>query len=69
MMGQTMEKHELLDSVLDLYNDIESCISGLVHSRLCHDEEMEKKAVSQMETLLVQCQQELDVVADYLEDN
>ena len=64
-----MEKHKLLDSVLDLYNDIENCISDLVHSRLHHDEEMEKKAVSKMETLLVQCQQELDVVADYLEDN
>lgn len=62
-----MEKHKLLDSVLDLYNEIESCISDLVHSRLHHDEEMEKKSVSQMETLLVQCQQELDVLADYLE--
>lgn len=62
-----MEKHELLDSVIDLYNDIESCISDIIHSRLHHDEEMEKKAVSQMETLLVQCQQELDVVVDYLE--
>ena len=64
-----MEKHKLLDSVLDLYNDIETCINDLVHSRLHHDGEMEKKAVSQMETLLVQCQQELDVVADYYEQS
>lgn len=64
-----MEKHELLESVLDLYDHIDCCISDLVNSRLNHNEEMEKKAIAQMESIMVQCQQELDVVADYLEEH
>lgn len=64
-----MEKHELLESVLGLYDEIDSCITDLVNSRLRHNEEMEKKTIVQMESLMVQCQQELDVVADYLEEH
>ena len=58
-----------MESVLELYHDIDGCITDLVNSRLHHNEEMERKTIAQMESLMVQCQQELDVVADYLEEH
>ena len=49
-----MEKHELLESVLDLYDHIDCCITDLVYSRLHHNEEMEKtsKAINEYENRL-----------------
>lgn len=58
--------HEVIDSAETLASDIDHCIGKLVNARINHDEDAEKKALFQMERLLVDCEQELGFIAEYL---
>ena len=62
------EKEKVLESVKDLHNEIDQCIGDLVKARINHDEKMEGMMISQMETLLVQSQQEFSYLYQIIND-
>lgn len=63
-----MEKDKILKSIEDLYNDIENCIVSLINARVNKDTDAEGKALFKMESLMVDCQQELTCLHDILSD-
>jgi len=67
MMTQE-EKERVLKSVRNLHDEIDQCIGNLVNSRINHDEKMEGMMISQMETLLVQSQQEFSYLYHFIND-
>ena len=62
------EKEKVLTSVRTLHDEIDMCIGNLVNSRINHDEKMEGMMISQMETLLVQSQQEFSYLYSFIDD-
>ena len=64
-----MTKQEILDDVSELYSRIDGCISALITARLNKDDCAEADAIFEMETLIVDSQQELSLIKDYLEGN
>ena len=62
------KKEKVLESVRNLYDEIDMCIGNLVLSRINHDEKMEGMMISQMETLLVQSQQEFSYLYHFIND-
>lgn len=62
------EKEKVLESVRNLHDEIDMCIGNLVNSRINHDEKMEGMMISQMETLLVQSQQEFSYLYHFIND-
>lgn len=60
------EKEKVLKSVKNLRNEIDQCIGDLVKARINHDEKMEGMMISQMETLLVQSQQEFSYLHSFI---
>ena len=62
------EKEKVLKSVRTLHDEIDMCIGNLVISRINHDEKMEGMMISQMETLLVQSQQEFSYLYSFIDD-
>lgn len=57
---------EVIDSAETLASDIDHCIGELVDARISHDAEAEGKALFKMEKLVVDCEQELGFIAEYL---
>lgn len=57
---------EVIDSAETLASDIDHCIGELVAARLSDDAEAEGKALFKMEKLVVECEQELGFIAEYL---
>ena len=64
-----MTKNEVLDSTLGLVQSIDGSISALIAARLSKDGDAENDAVFQMETLLVDSQQQLSFLIDYIKKN
>ena len=64
-----MDKISLIKSIHELYDEIDDAIGMIVKSRVEQDAVSEGKAISKMETLMVECQQELDVISDYLNEH
>lgn len=62
------EKERVLKSIRNLHDEIDMCIGNLVNSRISHDEKMEGMMISQMETLLVQSQQEFSYLYHFIND-
>ena len=60
------EKEKVLKSVRNLHDEIDMCIGNLVTSRINHDEKTEGMMISQMETLLVQSQQEFSYLHSFI---
>lgn len=60
------EKQNVLKSVRNLHDEIDICITNLVNARMSHDEEAEGMMISQMETLLVQSQQEFSYLYHFI---
>ena len=67
-MATQEEKEKVLKSVGNLYNEIDMCIGELVKARLNHDKMTEGMMISQMETLLVQSQQEFSYLYHFIND-
>lgn len=67
-MATQEEKEKVLKSVGNLYNEIDMCIGELVKARLNHDKITEGMMISQMETLLVQSQQEFSYLYHFIND-
>jgi len=67
-MVTQIEKEKVLKSVRNLHDEIDMCIGNLVKSRINHDEKMEGMMISQMETLLVQSQQEFSYLHQFIND-
>ena len=63
-----MELEKLKQSTTELYNDIDKCISELIHARIAHDSEAEGKALFKMEGLMVGTMQQITCILDFLED-
>lgn len=61
-----MTKQEVLDDISSLYFRIDGCISALIAARLSKDDCAEADAIFEMETLLVDSQQELSFLRDYI---
>jgi hypothetical protein len=59
---------ELKESTIQLYNDIDKCISDLVKSRLDNNKETEFKASVEMERLMVCTLQQLSCIIDKLSE-
>jgi len=68
MTQEEKEKEKVLKSVRNLHDEIDMCIGNLVNSRISHDEKMEGMMISQMETLLVQSQQEFSYLYHFIND-
>ena len=64
-----IDKDNLIESIDSLYSDIDKCISSLLYARINHDAEKEGMCLLLMESLMVNTQQELCCVSDYLKDN
>ncbi len=62
-------KTDLIKSTNKLYFDIDNCITDIINARTKHDNEREKRALFWMEGLMVQTQQQLTCILDYLNDN
>lgn len=62
-------KEEVINSIHDLYNEIDDTIGDLIRARLSKDTELEGKCLFKMESLMVATQQELSFINDYLESN
>lgn len=60
-------RDELIESSRALYYDIDRCITDLLMARFDKDEQHERKALSRMESLMVDTQQQLCCITDYLE--
>ena len=67
MMTQE-EKERVLKSVRNIHDEIDQCIGNLVNARIDHDEKMEGMMISQMETLLVQSQQEFNYLWHFINE-
>lgn len=67
-MATQEEKEKVLKSVGNLHNEIDMCIGELVKARLNHDKITEGMMISQMETLLVQSQQEFSYLYHFIND-
>ncbi len=63
-----MKNLELKESTIQLYNDIDKCISDLVKSRLDNNKETEFKASVEMERLMVCTLQQLSCIIDKLSE-
>lgn len=57
---------EIVKDMSKLYADIDKCIMQLIHGRAENEEPLIANAQHKMETLMVRTQQELRVIADYL---
>ena len=67
MMTQE-EKERVLKSVRNIHDEIDQCIGNLGNARIEHDEKMEGMMISQMETLLVQSQQEFNYLRHFINE-
>ncbi len=63
-----MELEKLKQSTTELYNDIDNCVSELIHARTAHDSEAEGKALFKMEGLMVGTMQQITCILDFLDD-
>ena len=63
-----MNKKEVLKSIDSLCNDIDKWITKRVESSIEHDDKMLDEARFEMEGLLVDCNQELSYLRDYIEE-
>ena len=61
-----MEKNKLIESINQLYSDIDENITNLIRARLDHNQENEERCMFKMESLMVATQQELCCINDYL---
>ena len=61
-----MEKEKLIESIGQLYSDIDDNITNLIRARLDHNQEEEARCMTRMESLMVATQQELCCINDYL---
>lgn len=59
-------KDKILQSIDDLYQEIDKCITDIVKARLEHDSLAEGKALFKMESLMVGAEQELSFLYDYI---
>lgn len=64
-----MDKNDVLEDCISLYNEIDDTIRNLVKARMTGDKESEAKSASMMEYLLTESFRNLNVVIRYLEDN
>ena len=64
-----IDKDKLIESVDSLYSEIDKCISSLIHARINHDAEKEGVCLFLMESLMVNTQQELCCISNYLNKN
>ena len=64
-----MMRNEVLDGTHDISLKIDHCIENLVAARLMKDGDAENDAIFQMETLLVEAQQQLSFLIDYIKQN
>lgn len=64
-----MEKTEVLDSIRQVVCDLDATTTHLVQARLNHDDEAERKALFEMEGMIVAAQQELTFLYDYIYNN
>lgn len=62
-----MELEKLKQSTTKLYNDIDKCVSELIHARIAHDSEAEGKALFKMEDLMVGTMQQITCILDFLD--
>lgn len=61
------EKQKVLDSIDNLYKDIDNCMTRLLKGRVNKNDDMEGRALFEMEGLMVSTQQELSCLRDYIE--
>jgi len=66
--SELYEKQKVLDSIDNLYKDIDNCMTRLLKGRVNKDDDMEGKALFEMEGLMVSTQQELSCLRDYIEN-
>lgn len=59
--------NDLLSSTVEIYNDINQCISDLLDARL-HKNDNEQKVLTQMESLMVSSLQQFGCIIDYLKE-
>lgn len=66
-----MKLEELKNSTIELYNDIDSCITDLINARTPgkKDEDGERKALFRMEGLMVATLQQLSCIIDAIPDD
>ena len=62
-------KKELKKSTEKLYDDIDTCISNIIKSRIQHNTEEEGRAIFMMESLMVATLQQLTCIFDYFKYN
>lgn len=62
-------KAQILAEIAKLHNDIDTCVTELIASRLAHDTDREGKALFTMEGIMVGVQQDLSVFNDFLLDS
>ena len=60
-------KEKLIESIRNLYFDIDNCIDDLLKARVDKNQEDEGKSLFRMEGLMVATMQELDCIVDFLE--
>lgn len=60
---------ELIESTNELRIDIDKCIDDIVRGRLNNDQDLEHRAITDMERLLVQTNQQLTCILDYLHED
>ena len=61
-----MEKAKVIESIEELYQDLDKCVTDIVRARLNKDAIAEGRALFSMEGLIVACMQELSFIHDYL---
>lgn len=62
-----MTKQEVLNDMSSLCFRIDGCISALITARLNKDDVSEADAIFEMETLVVDCQQELSFLIENID--
>lgn len=64
-----MEKQEILRSIDSLCNDIDDWTTNRVKASLEHDTQAYNDCMFELEGLLMDCNQELSYLRDYIEEN
>ena len=61
-----MTKEKVIESIEELYPNLDKCVTDIVKARLNKDAIAEGRALFSMEGLIVACMQELSFIHDYL---
>ena len=63
------DKKDVMRSTIELYRDIDNCITNIVAARVKRDKQALSDAHWAMEGLMVAAQQQLTFLTDYIEAN